>query len=90
MALYKTIKQPDGVTTNYHRVAFVQITTNRQNSIAVFSYVDENSRKDDEIPEASPYCVSVTYETAYCPTMTVELAYEFLKTLPEFEGATDI
>lgn len=90
MALKKAIRQPDGVTTNYHRIAFIQITTNQQNSIAVFSYVDEDSRRSNADPESRPYCVSTTYETGYSPNMTVELAYEFLKTLPEFEGATDI
>lgn len=90
MALCKPIRQPDGVTTTYHRVAFVQITTNRQNSIVVFSYVDESSRKDDDSLDMSPYCTAVTYETTYSPNMSIELAYEYLKTLPEFEGATDI
>lgn len=90
MALYKSIKQPDGVPTNYHRIAFIQITTNHQNSIAVFSYVDEESRRRIRSAENQPYCVSTTYETDYSPNMTVELAYEYLKTLPEFEGATDI
>lgn len=90
MALRKPIKQSDGVTTNYHRVAFVQITTNRQNSIAVFSYIDEASRRDMDTAESRPYCASITYETEYSPNMTIELAYEYLKTLPEFEGATDI
>lgn len=106
MALYKPIKQPDGVVTNYHRVLFIQITTNQQNSIAVLSYVDDQSRSvelndiDDSASDQSatcktdysitPYRQSVTYETDYCPSMTVELAYEYLKTLPQFEGATDI
>ena len=89
MALRKAIRQMDGVTTNYHRIAFIQITTNQQNSIAVFSYVDEESRQNSDI-DHRPYCVSTTYETDYSPNMTVELAYEYLKTLPEFEGATDI
>lgn len=91
MALNKAIKQPDGVTTNYHRVLFVQITTNRQNSIAVVSYVDENSRADEQTnSEATPYKQSVTYETDYSPNMTIESAYEYLKTLPEFDGAIDV
>lgn len=90
MALCKTIRQHDGVSTSYHRVAFIQIATNSHNSIAVFSYVDEESRRTERTSDYSPYCVSTTYELEYCPTMTVELAYEFLKTLPEFEGATDI
>ena len=90
MALKKAIRQMDGVTTNYHRIAFIQITTNQQNSIAVFSYVDEDSRREGRTIDSQPYCVSTTYETGYSPNMTVELAYEYLKTLPQFEGATDI
>ena len=90
MALLKSIKQDDGLTTTYHRVLFVQITTNRQNSIAVLSYIDEASRMDEEVGEYRPYKKSVTYETDYTPDMTIEDAYEYLKTLEVFEGATDI
>lgn len=91
MALYKAIKQNDGVTTNYHRILYVQITTNRQNSIAVLSYVDDTSRDAEKGNVMSqPYQKAVTYETAYDPNMTIEAAYGYLKTLPLFEGATDI
>lgn len=91
MALYKEIKQNDGVTTSYHRILFLTKTVNRQNSIAVLSYVDDDSRQKENNGEMSqPYQKSITYETAYDPTMTIETAYEWLKTLPEFEGATDI
>lgn len=91
MALYKEIKQDDGVTTKYHRILFVQTTVNRQNSIAVVSYVDNESREDEkESVIALPYMKSITYETEYDETMTVSSAYEYLKTLPEFEGASDI
>lgn len=89
MAIKKEIRQDDGVVTNYHRILFVQITTNRQNSIAVLSYVDETSRESEQANETQPYKKSITYETAYDADMTVESAYEFLKTLPEFEGAED-
>lgn len=91
MALYKEIKQSDGVPTNYHRILFVQITTNGQNSIAVLSYVDNLSRADEQANDGfTPYRKAVTYETDYDPTMTIEKAYDYLKTLPEFEGAADI
>lgn len=91
MALYKEIKQSDGVTTKYHRILYLTITTNRQNSIAVFSYVDDESRESEKTDTmAQPYRKSITYETAYDETMTVETAYEYLKTLPQFEGAEDI
>lgn len=91
MALKKSIRQNDGVTTGYHRILFLQQTVNRQNSIAVLSYVDEEAR-EAEINNTieQPYKVSVTYETEYNEEMTIETAYEYLKTLPEFEGAEDV
>lgn len=91
MALYKEIKQDDGVTTKYHRILYLTQTINRQNSIAVLSYVDEESRiNEQESVMNNPYQKSVTYETAYDENMTVESAYDYLKTLPQFEGAEDI
>ena len=91
MALYKEVVQDDGVPTKYHRILYLHLTTNRQNSIAVLSYVDDSSRENEkDAVLAQPYQKAVTYETAYDPTMTIEKAYEYLKTLPLFEGATDI
>ncbi|MCM1363381.1 MAG: hypothetical protein NC215_00155 [Ruminococcus sp.] len=91
MALNKKIRQDDGVVTNYHRILFLMCTTNRQNSIAVVSYVDDDSRiGEKECTILQPYQRSITYETEYDPTMTIEKAYEYLKTLPEFEGAVNV
>ena len=91
MALYKPTRQNDGVTTNYHRILFITKTVNRQNSIAVLSYVDEGSRDSEkESIIAQPYSKSITYETEYDDAMTVSSAYDFLKTLPEFEDALDV
>jgi hypothetical protein len=91
MALYKPIRQDDGVTTNYHRILFITKTVNRQNSIAVLSYVDEEARDSEkESIIAQPYSKSITYETAYDDSMTVSSAYDFLKTLPQFDGAENV
>lgn len=90
MALYKEIRQNDGVRTTYHRIMFLQHTVNKQNSIAVLSYTDEEARKFEQDGEYRPYRKSVTYEVDYDPTMTVEKAYEYLKTLDVFVGAEDI
>ena len=91
MALYKEIKQPDGVTTYYHRISSVTVTTNRQNSIAVFSYVNGESRDGEKSGIVTqPYIRAITYETDYSPNMTIDLAYEYLKTRLEFDGATDV
>jgi hypothetical protein len=91
MAIYKEVRQSDGVTTKYHRILYIRLTTNRQNSIAVLSYVDDESRANEKDNIMSqPYQRAVTYETTYDPSMTIETAYEYLKTLPQFEGATDV
>ncbi len=89
MALNKAILQEDGVTTNYHRILFLQTTVNRQNSIAVLSYVSEEARRNST-NGARPYAAAVTYECPYDENMTIESAYDYLKTLPEFEGAEDV
>lgn len=91
MALYKEIRQEDGVMTKYHRILFIQKTINKQNSIAILSYADEYSRESEkESAENRPYKKSITYEVDYDEKMTVESAYGWLKTLPEFEGSEDI
>lgn len=91
MALHKYIRQSDGVITSYHRILYITKTVNRQNSIAVLSYVDERARLDEKDSITNqPYIKSITYERPYDDTMTAESAYEWLKTLPEFEGAENV
>lgn len=91
MALYKEITQDDGVTTNYHRILFLTQTVNRQNSIAVLSYVNDKSRVSEQTNVMTqPYMKSITYEVPYDEHMTIAKAYEYLKTLPQYEGAEDI
>lgn len=72
-----------------HEEALIQSTINSHTSIAVLSYIDEPSR-EMENTATPPYKVAITYETDYKENMTVEEAYDYLKTLPEFEGAEDI
>lgn len=91
MALYKEIRQDDGVITSYHRVLYVQNMINSHCSIAVVSYVDDTARVNErENIIAQPYQKAVTYETGYVEFMTPEKAYEYLKSLPQFEGAENI
>lgn len=92
MALYKPLEQSDGVVTNYHRILYYQTTVNRQNSIVVLSYVDEKSRnRERDISDVDqPYTKCITYEIDYDPTMTIESAYEYLKTLEAYKDADNI
>lgn len=89
MALLKEIVQDNGVVTNYHRILYTQSMINSHNSIAVVSYIDQKGR-ERENSENEPYKVAITFEKGYQENMTIEEAYEFLKTLPEFEGAEDV
>ena len=91
MALYKAIRQDDGVTTNYHRILLLTQTINHITSIEVLSYIDDQARVAEKSSSAlHPYQRHAIYEIAYNPDMTVESAYEYLKTLPRFAGATDV
>ena len=90
MALYKDIKQDDGIITKYHRILYLTHTVNSHNSIAIVSYTYRKSRDTDIFSENRPYRKAITYEIDYDENMTIESAYHYLKTLPEFEGATDI
>lgn len=91
MALYKEIRQEDGVTTSYHRILSVLTTVNSHNTVAVLSYVDDVARASEkEATLVQPYQKAITYETDYDPAMTVEAAYEYLKTRAEFTGAADV
>lgn len=90
MALKKEIRQDDGVVTNYHRILYIMQTLNRQDSIAVLSYVDSESRANDNSSEFRPYQRAKTYEFDYVPDLTAEAAYNLIKSLPEFEGAEDV
>lgn len=89
MALFKPVRQDDGVTTNYHRIISLNLWPNSHISIGVLSYVDEESRRDNNIL-GTPYNRSTTYEIDYDENMSITGAYEYLKTLPEFEDAEDV
>ena len=91
MALKKKVVQDDGVITEYHRILYVQSTTNSHCSVAVISLVSEEIRDKQLAGEIQqPYQKIVTYETTEYDDLTIEKAYEYLKTLPEFEGAEDV
>ena len=91
MALYKPVTQDDGVVTSYHRILRIESVINSHTSIVVLSYIDQESRMS-ESNEYAPYRTAITYETDYVENMTIEDAYNYLKTTPSSicEDATDI
>lgn len=94
MGLLKEIELDNGVTVRYHRVVSVNTITNVSNVIEVASYTSHEKREEeqDAVSGGEPMNIYVhtRFESApYDQTMTVEGAYEWLKTLPEFADAAD-
>ncbi len=88
MALKKDI-EIQGLTFNYHRIAFVQSATNSHNSIVVLSYPSQEVREKEKTT-LDIIRFATTYEKDYCEIFSIEEAYEYLKTLKEFKDAVDI
>jgi hypothetical protein len=101
MGLSKDMVLANGIPVKYHRVTSVNVITNVQNIVEVASYISEEQRRKQqadfehaketgEWPEETVFSDSRYLVAPYDQDMTVISAYEWLKTLPEFEGATDV
>lgn len=96
MALLKAIKQENGIVLNYHRISNIRNVVNDKTYIQILSYVDEEEReKEKKQPKYSPnkteiYLVSSIETIPYNDALTIENAYEYLKTLEKYEGSEDI
>ena len=102
MALKKTVTAKNGIVTEYHRIAMISVEVNQQNTILLYSYLSEDGRQiEKDYAEGkykdidSGFFLLRYYDEHYLHpdydgTMTIEKAYEWLKTLPEFEGAEDV
>ena len=96
MALSKPIKQINGIVLNYHRIADIRNVVNDKTYLDVISYIDKEEReKEQNQPKYSPnreeiYKVNQIFDLPYNDTLTIEQAYEHLKTLEVFEGSEDI
>jgi len=98
MGITKAIEKPNGIVFNYHRVDGVFIHTNNQNVINVSNYLTAAKRQEevecmarlragDNEAECNVLIEGMYVTAPYDPSMTIESAYEYLLTLPEFEGA---
>lgn len=95
MALSKRVGLGNGVVVNYHRVAEVRTITNVATEVTVTSYTSKSKRAEEQAALAAGepmdvYMEAAYYEAPYDQHMSVDSAYEWLKTLPEFEGAADV
>lgn len=99
MALLKNITLDNGIVLSYHRVVSVNNITNIQSIIEVSSYVNEEQRikekewyesEEDNKGDMNVFIDSRFYIKEYDKDLNVDNAYEYLKTLEDFEGAEDI
>lgn len=104
MAIKKTIKESNGVTLSYHRIALVNAQVNQQFTILVESYIDENCRQYEKDyingridgEPTFPYTQSeyISFDYNSCPDMfngnVVVKAYEWLKLQEKFKDAENV
>lgn len=95
MALSKHVTLGNGVATNYHRVVSVTCVTNVGNLIEVASYTSRAKREDEmealvSGTEHDVFVATTVISAPYDPAMTLASAYEYVKGLPELEGAKDV
>lgn len=102
MAIKVNKTEDNGIVTEYHRIALLSIDTNNQNTILIHSYLNEAGRQIEKDYAAGkydnvetgmmkfPYVNADYIHLPYDGEMTIVKAYNYLKTLPEFEGATDV
>lgn len=89
MALAKEVRLENGVTVSYHRVVSVQAVTNVQSAVEVASCPSRAAREKEK-GGGDCYIETTWHVLPYTPGMSVVDAYEYLKTLPEYEGAEDV
>lgn len=87
MALKKNITLDNGVVLQYHRIISLHKITNEINVIEVGSYVSQNTREEE--PEKEVCVRRKNYDTEYNEQYLISDAYDYLKTLEEYEDAED-
>lgn len=98
MALQKQIELDNGVVVNYHRIVSINKITNNQIIIEVASYTSKEKREeemnyysDTDLEKSMNVFIDTDYiNIPYDENMTIENAYEYLKTIEKFKNAEDI
>lgn len=97
MAIEKPIILDNGVTVTYFRVTSLTVVVNVQSIIELTGYISADKRAEEQEsiidPDGSPANVFVDtrfINIDYDPFMSVAKAYDYVKSLPEFQGAEDV
>ena len=94
MAINKEIELDNGVTVRYHRIVSINKITNVQNTIEVASYTSAEKREEEKRAIAEEQPMNIFIDTNYIAAeydenLTIEDAYDYLKTLDKFKDAED-
>lgn len=95
MAIQVALLTEEGVTTTYHRIVSMNVVTNHEIIIEVRSYIDAEGRAKEQesydiVDRIPHYSKTVFIPTEYDENMDIKGAYDFIKTLPDYEGAIDV
>lgn len=93
MAIKKDIELDNGIVLSYHRISKIENIVNDKTKLEIISYINQNQR-EREI-EANDDSVNVlklttTEELEYNDTLTIEDAYNYLKTTEKYENSIDV
>lgn len=94
MALIKPIMLDNGISVNYHRVVSVNNITNIASIIEIASYTSKEKRDEEKTAIKNKETMDIFTKSRYIPItyekeLNVDYAYEYLKSLPEFENSSD-
>lgn len=92
MALIKEMVLESGIPVNYHRVVSINSIVNHETIIEVASYTSKEKREEEKeaLKENKPmnvYIFTNYLSMPYSQTMDVSEAYEYIKSLEDFDGA---
>lgn len=101
MGIKKDETLPNGVPLSYYRIVSLTTVVNQQTVIELAGYVSEDARQTEqaaqaeaqetgEYPDTDVYIDTRYIVVGYDPEMSVTKAYEYLKSLPEWEDAEDV
>ncbi len=93
MALQKAITLDNGIIVKYHRIVNTNILVNNSITIEVGSYIDatqRNKEKQNTNDEVNIFINTTFIDMPYKESITIEEAYDYLKTLDMFKDATDV
>ena len=86
MALQKEYETSSGITANYHKIGKINYEKESGAYFEVEIYLNESARRDNKKPLETRTFYS---ENINVDEPLVTQLYNYLKTLPEYEGAQD-